>query len=369
MRKSRFSETQIVTILNEVEAGRATKDVCREYGISPATYYGWKSKFGGTSASDVKRLKDLEEENRRLKQMYASLSLDHMLLKEVLEKKALNPAARRELVQNLMIDPGSSERRACRVVGLPRSVAQYQPNPDRDRNVIDCLIDLVERFPRYGFRKLFKVLRREGNSFNHKRVHRVYCQLKLNHRRKGKRRVPNRNPVPLSIPEQLNHSWSIDFMSDSLWDGRKFRTFNVIDDCNREALAIEIDLNLPAPRVVRTLDRLAARRGYPRQVRMDNGPEFVSNAMAEWAVDHAVQLEFIQPGKPTQNSLVERFNRSFREEVLDFHVFETLKQVREISEDWLVEYNESRPHEALGDRTPGEIRDLLKCRNSENPWP
>ena len=143
----------------------------------------------------------------------------------------------------------------------------------------------------------------------------------------------------------------------------------MIDDCNREALAIEIDLNLPAPRVVRTLDRLAARRGYSRQVRMDNGPEFVSNAMAEWAVDHAVQLEFIQPGKPTQNSLVERFNRSFREEVLDFHVFETLKQVREISEDWLVEYNESRPHEALGDRTPGEIRDLLKCRNSENPWP
>ena len=124
------------------------------------------------------------------------------------------------LVQNLMGDPGSSERRACWVVGLPRSVAQYQPNPDRHRNVIDCPIDLVERFPRYGFRKLFKVLRREGNSFNHKRVHRVYCQLKLNHRRKVKRKVPNRNPAPISIPEQLNRSWSIDFMSYSLWDGQ-----------------------------------------------------------------------------------------------------------------------------------------------------
>lgn len=267
------------------------------------------------------------------------------------------------------MDPGSSERRACRVVGLQRSVAQYESDPDRDRLVIDALLDAVERFPRYGFRKLFKVMRREGHPFNHKRVHRVYCELKLNYRRKGKRRVPSRNPAPLCVPEQLNHTWSIDFMSDSLWDGRKFRTFNVIDDCNREALAIEIDLNLPAPRVVRTLDRLAARRGYPRQVRMDNGPEFISQAMAEWAMDHAVSLEFIQPGKPTQNSYIERFNRSYRDEVLDFHLFETLKQVREITMDWRFEYNESRPHESLGDRTPGEIRDQLLRRDSRNPWP
>ena len=161
----------------------------------------------------------------------------------------------------------------------------------------------------------------------------------------------------------------MDFMADSLWDGTRFRVLNIIDDYNREALAMKVDTSINAKRVIRVLNRIAEERGVPREVRVDNGPEFVSNVFALWCQENSVTIKFIQPGKPTQNSLVERFNRSFREEVLDFHVFETLKQVREISEDWLVEYNESRPHEALGDRTPGEIRDLLKCRNSENPWP
>jgi putative transposase len=201
---------------------------------------------------------------------------------------------------------------------------------------------------------MFAVLRRQGYRWNHKRVHRIYCGLKLNIRRKGKKRLPPRNPEPLGVPDSINQCWSIDFMSDALWCGRTFRTFNIVDDYNREALAIEVDLNLPAQRVLRVLDRVAAWRGYPAKLRMDNGPELTSIRMAEWAEEHGVVLEFIKPGKPTQNSFVERFNRTYREEVLDLYIFKKLSEVREMTDKWLMEYNTERPHESLGDLTPVE---------------
>ncbi|XHO04754.1 hypothetical protein ACEQUB_01644 [Ralstonia syzygii] len=155
-----------------------------------------------------------------------------------------------------------SERRACTAIGLSRSTARYQRRPDRDEEVIALLAELVERFPERGFGKLFQLIRRRGRVWNHKRVWRVYCLMRLNRRRCGKKRIPNRSPQPLVAGEQINRGWSIDFMSDALWDGRRFRTFNVIDDFSREALAIEVDLNLPAARVIRTLERIAAWRGY-----------------------------------------------------------------------------------------------------------
>lgn len=193
---------------------------------------------------------------------------------------------------------------------------------------------MAERYPRYGFPKLFQVLRRQGHPWNHERIHRIYCLLKLNFRRKGKQRLPVRNPSPLATPEALNQSWSVDFMHDVLVCGRRFRTFNVVDDFNREALSIEIDLNLPALRMVRVLDRIAANRGYPVMLRIDNDPEFISLALAEWAEKYAVKLEFIQPGKPTQNAFIERFNRTYRTEILDFYLFRMLNEVREITEKW-----------------------------------
>ena len=247
-----------------------------------------------------------------------------------------------------------SLRAACKTIRISRSVYHYQPDTDRDQAVIEKLLELVERYPRYGFGKLFPILRRQGHRWNHKRVYRVYCGLKLNMRRKGKKRLPQRSPEPLSVPASINQCWSVDFMSDALWDGRVFRTFNVVDDFNREALAIEIDLNLPAQRIIRVLERLAAWRGYPEKIRMDNGPELTSVKMAEWAEEHAVELEFIQPGKPTQNSFVERFNRTYRNEVLDFYVFRKLSEVRDITDRWLYEYNAERPHESLGNLTPAE---------------
>lgn len=213
---------------------------------------------------------------------------------------------------------------------------------------------MVERYPAYGFGKLYTVLRRMGHDWNHKRIHRIYCALNLNRRRRGKRRLPARNPTQLQVPLTSNRSWSMDFMSDALWSGRRFRTFNVIDDYNREILAIEIDTSLPSVRVIRVLERLTDQRGYPTQIRMDNGPEFISVALADWAESHGVQLEFIQPGKPTQNAYIERFNRTYRDEILNMYVFRDLEEVRALTNDWMREYNEERPHDALNDLTPWE---------------
>lgn len=172
-----------------------------------------------------------------------------------------------------------------------------------DHEVIDALSELAHQKPGYGFAKLFELLRRRGHGWNHKRVHRIYCALRLNKRRKGKRRLPSRNPAPLTPSLRMNECWSADFMSDVLWSGRRFRTFNVVDDFNREGLAIEVDLNLPAERVVRVLERVAAWRGYPQKLRLDNGPELVGVALAEWAESHEVKLDFIEPGKPMPQRL------------------------------------------------------------------
>jgi len=247
-----------------------------------------------------------------------------------------------------------SKRESCIMVNLSRTVYDYQPDTERDQPVIDALLALVDRYPRRGFDKLFPMLRRQGHKWNHKRVYRIYCDLKLNIRRKGKRRLPNRRPEPLSVPDEINQSWSADFMSDALWRGKRFRTFNLIDDFNREALVIEVDVSLGAQRIVRALDRVAAERGYHTKLRVDNGPEMISVHMAAWAENHSVELEFIQPGKPMQNGFVERFNRTYREDVLNMYVFNKLSEVRAITEDWLIDYNEVRPHESLGNIPPIE---------------
>lgn len=242
---------------------------------------------------------------------------------------------------------GASIRGACRIAGTSDSVYGYRPDTSRDEPVIAALQSATERYPAYGFSKLFKVLRRWGHGWNLKRVHRLYCALNLNKRRRGKKRLPTRNPEPLSVPVTVNRSWCMGFMSDSLFCGRRFRTFNGVDDFNREVLAIEIDLNLPAPRVIRVVERIIAWRGYPAKLRMDNRREFISIALAGWAEQHGIELEFIKPGTPTQNSYVERFNRTYRDEILNMYVFRNLTEVRELPESWMTEYNDERPHDLL----------------------
>ena len=230
----------------------------------------------------------------------------------------------------------------------------YYKSQKDDTEVIEALQDLAFKHPTYGFRKLFAYIRRSGKQWNHKRIYRVYKLLKLNRRRKGKRRLPSRVKQPLVKQELINQSWSMDFMSDSMVGGRRFRTFNLIDDCTREVLAIEIDTSLSSKRIIRTLERVILDRGKPNIIRTDNGPEFTSKDLELWAKDNEIQIQFIQPGRPMQNGYIERFNRIYRESVLDAYLFFELEQVRILTDEWIDEYNNRRPHESLGNLTPNE---------------
>lgn len=277
-------------------------------------------------------------------------------------------AEKREAVGCLKTGFEMSERRSCMAIDLSRTVYRYEPGPSRDLEIQEGLEQLAAKHPEMGFGKFFAMLRRQGKRWNHKRVHRVYCSMKLNKRRKHKRRLPARNPAPLAVPEAANECWSADFMSDALWDGRRFRTFNVVDDFNREALKIEIDLSLPSLRVVRVLDRIAEWRGLPRRLRFDNGPEFTAVAVADWAERRGVELEFIKPGRPMQNGFIERFNRTYREAVLDMYIFESLNEVRSQTEKWLEIYNHHRPHDSLRGMPPSEYLTKHNPENSSLHW-
>lgn len=248
---------------------------------------------------------------------------------------------------------------------LPKSQYYYQSKRD-DKEVIAALQELAEQHPSYGFRKLFAYIRRSGHSWNHKKVYRVYRLLKLNKKRKGKRRLPNRVKQPLQQQLGINQSWSMDFMSDSLVSGRKFRTLNVIDDCNREALAIEVDTSLSAKRVIRTLEQVIDWRGKPLYIRVDNGPEYTSKEFELWAREQQITIQYIQPGKPMQNGFIERFNGSYRKEILDAYVFFELNEVRQLTENWIELYNNHRPHEALGNLTPVEWKTQLQTKELSN---
>jgi len=266
----------------------------------------------------------------------------------------VTPSAKREVLAVLVQEHRISVRRACQAVRLSRA-AYYRPPRSRlgrDADVVAALNDVVARHRRWGFWKCFYRLRRAGHGWNHKRVHRVYCALRLNLPRRTKRRVPVRLRQPLFAPERLNETWALDFMVDALYDGRPFRSLTVIDEGNREALAIEIGTSIPSARVIRVFDELVRLYGRPARVRVDNGPELVADAFVAWCAAQRISLGYIQPGKPDQNAFIERFNRTYREEVLDAYLFDSLEQVRAITEAWLTTYNTERPHDSLGQVPP-----------------
>lgn len=251
------------------------------------------------------------------------------------------------------------------MLDLPKSQYYYCSKKD-DGEVISALQQLADKNPSYGFRKLFACLRRSGHLWNHKRVYRVYKLLKLNKKRKTKRRLPNRVKQPLQQQVSINQSWSMDFMNDSLVSGRKFRTLNVIDDCSREVLAIEIDTSLSAKRVIRTLEQIIDWRGKPRGIRVDNGPEYTSKEFELWARDQHVSIQFTQPGKPMQNGFIERFNGSYRKEILDAYLFFDLDEVRQLTSLWIDQYNNYRPHESLKNLTPTEWKKQIQTKELSN---
>lgn len=254
--------------------------------------------------------------------------------------------------------------RACHAVNLGRS-NWYRKPVDRavkDAPVIDAIHEVLDSRVRcrWGFWKCHNWLRQKRRGINHKRLHRVYKAMGLNLKRRTKKRVPARVRQALDAPAQVDCQWSMDFMQDSLYCGRNFRTLNLFDEGTREALAIEVDTSLPAARVIRVLEQLKDSRQLPTQIRVDNGPEFVSAKLQAWCDSHHIKLHFIQPGRPMQNGYVERFNGSFRTEILDAYTFGSLDEVRELAHEWMECYNHERPHDALNGIPPALYREQLE---------
>lgn len=248
-----------------------------------------------------------------------------------------------------------SVRQACSQMGIPRSSFSYQHREKNDQPIIDQLSSMTEEHAAIGFWMCFHRIRKQGLNWNHKRVYRVYTAMKLNIRRRAKKRLPARAKHNLFQPGAPNQVWSLDFMHDSLWNGRTFRLLNVIDDFNRQVLAIEADSSIPSLRVIRVLERLKEVRGLPQMIRTDNGPEFISKNLDGWCRDNKIQLIFIQPGEPTQNAFIERFNGSLRRELLNAYIFKTIGEVRDMTFRWMTDYNENRPHKSLNYKAPMEM--------------
>jgi len=261
---------------------------------------------------------------------------------------------RREAVLVMQMEIELSQRRACGLIGLHRGTCRYQTRRAEDGRLRMRLRELAEFRRRFGYRRLLVLLQREGWQINHKRLYRLYVEERLSLRRKRSRK---RSAVrhPLVQPTGSNQVWSVDFMMDALSSGRRFRTLNIVDDYTREALAIEVDTSLGGRRVVRVLEQLKALRGLPRQIRSDNGSEFLSRVVDQWAYEQGLQWHTIQPGRPMENAYVESFNGRFRDECLNENWFVDLADAREKIAQWKQDYNRVRPHSALGYRTPEEF--------------
>ena len=261
---------------------------------------------------------------------------------------------RREIALEAISEFGIPESRSCKLVRIKRSVYRYKPKFKDDSEVENAINKCIKK-RRHGCAMIIKMIRKSGKIINHKRIRRVYKKMKLTLPKKVRKRLPERERKIIVQPLEANLTWSMDFMSDSLVNGRKFRTLNVMDDYNRELLTMEIASSIPAQRVIRTLDHLKESRGLPQRIRVDNGPEYISKALHQWAESNKLELMFIQPGKPTQNSLIERLNGTCRRELLNANWFFHLDHVRELAHQWMYEYNFERPHASLGDRTPVEF--------------
>jgi putative transposase len=264
----------------------------------------------------------------------------------------VKPAQKRAVVRYFRTGFRISERRACRLVGVARSSYRYRSVAADQTPLRLRLRDLAATRVRYGYRRLHILLRREGWRVNHKRVYRLYRQEGLGIQRKRQRKrvsAPRVLPPPATQPLER---WSLDFLSDSLADGRRFRVLTIVDNVSRVSPAIALGTSLPGERVVTLLDRLRSTVGVPQRIAIDNGPEFISQALDAWAYRNGVQLEFSRPGKPTDNAFAESFNGRFRDECLNQHWFASLEEARQIVEAWRIEYNTERPHRALGQQTP-----------------
>lgn len=289
--------------------------------------------------------------------------MERIIARQALEIRAMSElirkngwaSARKEAVRALQAE-GLSQRQACRLANCPRPTARYQSQKVPDDELIrDRLRCVAQERPRFGWRRLKILLRREGMVMNHKPLRRLYRDERLQVRPRRKRRVRLVRGNVSPAPTRLNEEWGLDFMHEYLMTKRKVRLLTIEDRFTREGLALAPDFSLTSRRVIRTPDSIAELRGYPSRLRVDSGPENVAGAMLQWSVDHDVVLHFIDPGKPAQNAWIESFNARVRDEFLNVQAFRSLSDLRDAADEWLVDYNEVRPHSSLNYLTPEEF--------------
>jgi putative transposase len=277
----------------------------------------------------------------------------------------VSPQAKREAVTMLMTERDYGVTRACGLVQISRSLYRYRSRRPACAELCERITEIAQAKRRYGYRRIYVRLRREGWAVNRKRVYRLYREAGLLVRRRKRKRIGLVERKPLPKPSSANISWSMDFVSDGLADGRRLRCLNIVDDCTRECVAIEVDTSITGTRVKAVLDRLAETRGLPKSITVDHGPEFEGQVLDAWAYEHAVHLSFIRPGKPNENAYIESFNGKFRDECLNEHWFVTMAQARRIIEAWRIEYNTERTHSSLGDLTPQEFAEECLAREKD----
>jgi putative transposase len=272
----------------------------------------------------------------------------------------VGPQVKRQAVDVLREERGFGITRACGLVGISRSLYGYRSRRPVSAGLRERICELAGEKRRYGYRRIHVLLRREGWQVNRKRTYRLYREAGLAVRRRKRKRIGLFERKPLPKPSTVNRSWSMDFVSDGLSDGRKLRCLGIVDDCSRECLVIEVDTSITGRRVAAVLERLADLRGLPLSITVDHGPEFEGQVLDAWAYERGVRLNFIRPGKPIENAYIESFNGRFRDECLNEHWFLTMAHARRIIESWRIEYNRVRPHSSLGNLTPEQYANDLR---------
>ncbi|RTL29899.1 MAG: IS3 family transposase [Burkholderiales bacterium] len=359
MKKSRFTEEQMVAILRE--ADRATvAEAAKKHKVSEPTIYAWRKHFGQLEVADVKRLKALELENSRLKKLLAEAALDNAILKEINAKKLVSPLARRAQVA-FARERGLSLRRACGLIGMSRSTPSYEPRlPAKDAPVLEAMKELSALYPRYGYRRIRVFLRRKGFELSWSRTHRLWRQAGLLvPRKRPRKRIAAMRPR-IHTPFKANMVWAYDFVFDTTASGQQIKCLTVVDEYTRECLAIDVAGAIRSKRVIEVLARLVSLHGAPLFMRSDNGPEFVSQAILEWISGAGIATVLNDPGKPWQNGTDESFNGKFRDECLSIEWFRSRREAVVLIEAWRNHYNEVRPHSSLQYLTPVEFKQQLR---------
>ncbi|MCC4268125.1 IS3-like element ISAar43 family transposase [Microbacterium schleiferi] len=357
--RKRHTSEQVVRKLGQADrmlaGGSDIAGVCRELGVSEQTYYRWRNQFGGLKADDAKRLKELEKQNATLKRLLAEAELEKAALKQLAGGKLLGPGRRRAAVDHLKRKLRVSERMACRLAGLSRSAyrrpLQGETTADPDLALRDWLRAYAKKHPRWGYRRAYHDARGEGWVVNHKKIQRLWREegLRVPQRRRRKRVGSSTVDAPAAVAPNL--VWAVDFQFDADEQGRPIKICSIVDEHTRECIGGLVERSITADRLTAHLEDLVAVRGAPAVLRSDNGPEFISDAMADWAGTRT-GLFYIPPGSPWHNGYVESFNSRLRDECLNINSFYSLLHAQVVIGGWKTEYNHDRRHSSLGYLAP-----------------